>query len=299
MLGALLIVVSMSTLICVTAAAPLPTSITSSPSESNNLIHFQRAITPNERSKVNAYSSSIHAYEITQQVTKIIQNNFIKLNLNLVNVTKTVPNSIDNKQKYETNNVRTIVNASRDLNSVNELNLESENDRQSTKNVLNGLQWQQQQADRQHRDQSDDRTNETTSATNSIYARKFITPHNNHTSVFLDYLNKLRTQTNQTEIDFKRHRLQMNFAYRRNLSRSVRSLQSNERMQRKQILRNSSRENSDRHERSANLSLTKATKRIQIYIKNRILQVLPDGNVNGSHEDNDYSKYTISIYPHI
>lgn len=46
-----------------------------------------------------------------------------------------------------------------------------------------------------------------------------------------------------------------------------------------------------RIERSANLSLSKATKRIQLLIKGRFLQILPDGTVNGTHEDtSEYSK---------
>lgn len=47
-----------------------------------------------------------------------------------------------------------------------------------------------------------------------------------------------------------------------------------------------------RIERSANLSLSKATKRIQLLIKGRFLQILPDGTVNGTHADtSEYSKY--------
>lgn len=49
----------------------------------------------------------------------------------------------------------------------------------------------------------------------------------------------------------------------------------------------------ERNERSANLShITGATRKIQLYIKNRFLQILPDGTVNGTHDDtSDYSKY--------
>lgn len=48
----------------------------------------------------------------------------------------------------------------------------------------------------------------------------------------------------------------------------------------------------DRNERSANLShITGATRKIQLYIKNRFLQLLPDGTVNGTHDDmSDFSK---------
>lgn len=49
-----------------------------------------------------------------------------------------------------------------------------------------------------------------------------------------------------------------------------------------------------RAERSANLShITGASRKIQMYIKNRHLQILPDGTVNGSNDDtSDYSEYT-------
>lgn len=47
-----------------------------------------------------------------------------------------------------------------------------------------------------------------------------------------------------------------------------------------------------RAERSANLShITGASRKIQMYIKNRHLQILPDGTVNGSNDDtSDYSE---------
>ncbi|XP_029157526.1 uncharacterized protein LOC114929964 isoform X2 [Nylanderia fulva] len=49
---------------------------------------------------------------------------------------------------------------------------------------------------------------------------------------------------------------------------------------------------STRAERSANLShITGASRKIQMYIKNRHLQILPDGTVNGSNDDT--SDYTI------
>lgn len=53
----------------------------------------------------------------------------------------------------------------------------------------------------------------------------------------------------------------------------------------------------DRNERSANLShITGATRKIQLYIKNRFLQILPDGTVNGTHDDtSDYSKYLFLV----
>ncbi|XP_021707608.1 uncharacterized protein LOC110678702 [Aedes aegypti] len=50
--------------------------------------------------------------------------------------------------------------------------------------------------------------------------------------------------------------------------------------------------NLERNERSANLShITGANRKIQLYIKNRYLQLLADGTVNGTHDDqSDFSK---------
>lgn len=51
-----------------------------------------------------------------------------------------------------------------------------------------------------------------------------------------------------------------------------------------------------RAERSANLShITGASRKIQMFIKHRYLQILPDGTVNGSSNDHtsDYSEYRI------
>ncbi|KAJ9594451.1 hypothetical protein L9F63_014136 [Diploptera punctata] len=47
-----------------------------------------------------------------------------------------------------------------------------------------------------------------------------------------------------------------------------------------------------RSERSTNLShITGTARKIQMYIKNRYLQILPDGTVNGTSDDgNDYSE---------
>jgi hypothetical protein len=49
----------------------------------------------------------------------------------------------------------------------------------------------------------------------------------------------------------------------------------------------------DRNERSANLShITGSARKIQLYIKNRFLQLMPDGTVNGTTDDSsDYSKF--------
>lgn len=49
----------------------------------------------------------------------------------------------------------------------------------------------------------------------------------------------------------------------------------------------------ERNERSTNLShIAGSTRRIQLYIKNRFLQILADGTVNGTTDDtSDYSEY--------
>lgn len=54
----------------------------------------------------------------------------------------------------------------------------------------------------------------------------------------------------------------------------------------------------DRNERSANLShITGSARKIQLYIKNRFLQLLPDGTVNGTTDDlSDYSELHIQYF---
>lgn len=78
----------------------------------------------------------------------------------------------------------------------------------------------------------------------------------------------------------------------RRTRRTAHSLQTT--IQRKKALRNGSEKtNLERIERSANLSLTKTTKRLQLLIKSRLLQLLPDGTVNGTQNDeSEYSEYT-------
>lgn len=51
----------------------------------------------------------------------------------------------------------------------------------------------------------------------------------------------------------------------------------------------------DRNERSANLShITGSARKIQLYIKNRFVQLMPDGTVNGTTDDlSDFSKFLI------
>jgi hypothetical protein len=51
----------------------------------------------------------------------------------------------------------------------------------------------------------------------------------------------------------------------------------------------------ERNERSANLShITGSARKIQLYIKNRFLQLLPDGVVNGTSDyQSDFSKFQL------
>lgn len=59
---------------------------------------------------------------------------------------------------------------------------------------------------------------------------------------------------------------------------------------RRQRLRNDP--NLDRNERSANLSLTRTSNRIQLLVKGRLLQILPNGVVNGTDDDqSEHSEY--------
>lgn len=118
-------------------------------------------------------------------------------------------------------------------------------------------------------------------------------------SVFLDYLtnfNGIKSQHIDSIIHNDKLRdanqsLDMAMVNDMILSRTERSVQlaTNKR----KLLRNDS-SNADRIERSANFSLTKAAKRIQLLIKGRFLQMVPDGTVNGTQDDqSEYSEYTI------
>lgn len=101
-------------------------------------------------------------------------------------------------------------------------------------------------------------------------------------AVFLDYLNTFNGSNSQ-HID--NHKTNISADDEEILTRTERSVQLGKRKK----LHNDS--NTDRIERSANFSLTKATKRIQLLIKGRFLQMLPDGMVNGTQDDtSEYSK---------
>lgn len=112
-------------------------------------------------------------------------------------------------------------------------------------------------------------------------------------SVFLDHLNNFN-ETNSNIDSINNNKINPNTQSQDTvddtevLSRTERSVQiaANKRKR----LHNDSN-NADRIERSANFSLSKATKRIQLLIKGRFLQMLPDGTVNGTQDDqSEYSK---------
>lgn len=127
-------------------------------------------------------------------------------------------------------------------------------------------------------------------------------------SVFLDYVTNFNGTKSQQINSINHNNVSIRHTNQKNqdmsakvvavddsiLSRTERSVQlaSNKR----KLLRNDS-SSAERIERSANFSLTKATKRIQLLIKGRILQMLPDGTVNGTLDDqSEYSKYPPHIY---
>uniref|UniRef100_A0A182NLD5 Uncharacterized protein n=1 Tax=Anopheles dirus TaxID=7168 RepID=A0A182NLD5_9DIPT len=69
--------------------------------------------------------------------------------------------------------------------------------------------------------------------------------------------------------------------------------QQQQQQQSQQQQQRNNESNLERNERSANLShISGATRKIQLFIKNRYIQLLPDGTVNGTHDDlSDYSEY--------
>lgn len=120
-------------------------------------------------------------------------------------------------------------------------------------------------------------------------------------SVFLDYSNNFNgTKSQQKRADQINHNdfnvrdtnqsqtMTMAMANDEILSRTERSVQNASNKRRK--LHNDS-SNAERIERSANFSLTRASKRIQLLLKGRFLQMLRDGSVNGTQdEQSEYSK---------
>lgn len=78
---------------------------------------------------------------------------------------------------------------------------------------------------------------------------------------------------------------------------NVRSMHGTQALQQPQQQHQRKRKtNLDRNERSTNVSLLSGTARkIQILMKNRLIQLLPDGTVNGTQDDrSDYSEYRIN-----
>lgn len=115
-------------------------------------------------------------------------------------------------------------------------------------------------------------------------------------SVFLDYSNNFNGSKSQQQFDKINHndngrgnnQSQTQSGNEEILSRTERSVQimSN---QRKKLHNDTG--NGERIERSANFSLTRSSRRIQLLLKGRFLQMLPDGTVNGTQNDqSEYSK---------
>lgn len=75
-------------------------------------------------------------------------------------------------------------------------------------------------------------------------------------------------------------------------SRTERSIPAQSRAQERKLTTGKRDSNLDRNERSTNFShITGTARKIQLLIKNRLLQLLPDGTVNGTQDDgSDYSE---------
>lgn len=59
----------------------------------------------------------------------------------------------------------------------------------------------------------------------------------------------------------------------------------------------SHKSNLDRNERSTLSHLSGPSRKIQLFIKNRFVQLMPDGTVNGTQDDqSEYSEYWLSIF---
>lgn len=114
-------------------------------------------------------------------------------------------------------------------------------------------------------------------------------------SVFLDRLNNFN-ETKSSNIDSINNNDNLNPNNQdvvvddaEILSRTERSVHATNKRKR---LHNNESSNVERLERSANFSLNRATKRIQLLIKGRFIQMLSDGTVNGTQDnDSEYSKY--------
>lgn len=113
-------------------------------------------------------------------------------------------------------------------------------------------------------------------------------------SVFLDHLNNFNETKSQHNDSINNDNMNPNnqsqdMVNAEILSRTERSVQiaSNKR---KRLHNDTS--SAERIERSTNFSLNKATKRIQLLIKGRFLQMLSDGTVNGTQDDqSEYGEF--------
>lgn len=109
-------------------------------------------------------------------------------------------------------------------------------------------------------------------------------------SVFIDYKNAHETVTLSIEAEFNSTKTESSTAMPIATTIIAPSTPNIRHQRKRHRLKTDS--NLERIERSANLSLAKSSKRIQLHIKGRLLQVLPDGTVNGTdNEQSDYSEY--------
>lgn len=272
-LGALLIIFSLQTNLIV-SSLPIMSSKTSSLDSRQNSHNIFTAQNASERTVNEMQSTNVH--------------------LNVTNERKRVKETNRNEQKSIVDENET------NKNRFSELNLDHLTTEMSLHNYerVNG----QKSHEFSHENQNDETNAIDTSHSNDIHKdvifslRQISTDimsstltapvpvtettititNTNNATVFLDYLSKFSDVKNQNE----------NSKRIKSTRRSVRSLDD---LKRKKLLRNST--NLERIERSANLSSTKTTKRIQMLIKGRLLQILPDGIVNGTENDaSDYSK---------
>lgn len=109
--------------------------------------------------------------------------------------------------------------------------------------------------------------------------------------MFLNQTISPTLQTVFTDSPYGSKRLQMT-STESIFSRTERSIPAQSRAQAKRLTTGKRDSNLDRNERSTNFShITGTSRKIQLLIKNRLLQLLPDGTVNGTQDDgSDYSE---------
>lgn len=115
---------------------------------------------------------------------------------------------------------------------------------------------------------------------------KLVAPH-----MFLNQTISPTLQTVFSHSPYGSRRLQMT-STESIFSRTERSIPAQSRAQGKKLTTGKRDSNLDRNERSTNFShITGTSRKIQLLIKNRLLQLLPDGTVNGTQDDgSDYSE---------